>query len=107
MTRPEAIEAAARAQFEQGGVDWDVANGRAKNAARRGAEKALTAAAPHIESALLDRIEEAVKGLRFDARKLRDRSAFDSTDDWVGTLREAWSDEVLGLLSQIREEGGR
>lgn len=97
MTRPEAIEAAARAQFEQGGVDWDVANGRAKNAARRGAEKALTAAAPHIESALLDRIEEAVKGER-----LTDETGHPSDEGYNLAI-----EHVLAILTEIRQEVGK
>lgn len=57
--------------------------------------------APHIESALLDRIEAAVRGLRDEETSepdIGDRGTY-------GTIYGL--DAVLAVLSQIREEGER
>lgn len=64
-------------------------------------EDILTIAAPHIESALLDRIEAAVRGLRDEETSepdIGDRGTY-------GTIYGL--DAVLAVLSQIREEGER
>ena len=73
MTRPEAIEAAARAERNHAvvtcaetGVDlipWAKLPERVRENYREEAERCLDVAAPHIESALLDRLlsEDAVQ----------------------------------------------
>ena len=60
---------------------------------------------PHIESALLDRIEEAVKEKRDVAQRLREAAGKGSLVDWTEATRMDTLDSVLAILTEIREEG--
>ena len=68
-------------------------------------ERSVEAAAPHIESALLDRIEEAVKEKRDVAQRLREAAGKGSLVDWTEATRMDTLDSVLAILTEIREEG--
>lgn len=97
--REKAIEAAARGiALGQTGTPEEAP------VYRLDAESAVRNAASHIESALLDRIEEKV-------RERRDvwRRAAESPERWRDgrcSARAGELDCVLFLLSEIREEAG-
>ena len=66
-------------------------------------EDIVTIAAPFIESALLDRIEEAVKEKRDVAQRLREAAGKGSLVDWTEATRMDTLDAVLAILTEIRE----
>jgi hypothetical protein len=101
--REKAIEAAAseirRIRQTDEGYGWSAGPetlGRA----------AVNAAAPYIESALLDRIEEAVKEKRDVAQRLREAAGKGSLVDWTEATRMDTLDAVLAILTEIREGAG-
>lgn len=109
MTRPEAIEAAAEAErayavktCADAGVEvpeWGSLPERERDNYRDEAGRYYGSLAPHIESALLDRIEAAVKRLRDE-----ETSGPDVGDH--GTYGTIYGlDAVLATLTELREEG--
>ncbi len=115
MTRPEAIEAAARAERDYAvdlcGPDvalprWNEMTDRMRDNYRADAGRYYGSLAPHIESALLDRIEEAVKEKRDVAQRLREAAGKGSLVDWTEATRMDTLDAVLAILTEIREETG-
>ena len=102
MTRPEAIEAAGLTKddiatgiaglWENAWMDPDCRPGP-DDVASAVVELIESDISPHIESALLDRIEEAVKRRRAKMQEDYERDR----EDELGSL--------LDFLNQIREEG--
>ena len=125
MTRPEAIEAAARAERNHAvvtcaeqGVDlppWGKLPERVRDSYREEAERCLDVATPHIESALLDRMlsENAVQAAAkawFIAESgtegMWDRLGPKAKNAHYRLARAALAAAVAAALSDIREEGG-
>lgn len=99
MSRDEAVEAAARAIQQWGGIDWESASGHARKQSRSRARVAVAAARPVIERELLDRIEEAVKV------RIEDITLFPSERrEYQQGVKDGW-EEVLTILTEIREGG--
>lgn len=84
MTREKAIEAAAERQARIGKEEFGGPGD--PDEFREDAVKIVNACAPHIESALLDRIEEAVEGMKNPYATSDFKDGFESAREYAQIL---------------------